>query len=545
MSKVKPFFQSYSYVRKLSVHLLRGKLFGMLFLALSSVFRYLFIPVLIYSVLNAIETYSFTKFLILFSFNFFIFVLYLIACYVNNVHLDMYNFKINYATRIYQINACHLSPERDIEETLESGEIYNRIDQSSYAHVEILSSFGIIITNTILVIIMLLFSFFISSYLLYLILAGGVFFIVLSFLSEYITKKAEVIKQKKLAEQEMTTRRLAAANELRCFGPNVFDEQHEIFENTRRSRWNQMMVQELTLCVFEVLIESFITVIKGAILFLLYPGYAIGTITYAIIAGLITTVDSISGLLIDLPQPLKSIVSSMLILKKQYLMSEEKQECLETCNEIELKDYSYISEEKEILSYINLKFSTDEKIAIVGQNGSGKTTLIKAILGRLSHSGNIYYNGKKKRLTHKYKRANFSYISNRAQLFSTSIYENVLMNCEEEEKLISNYFEVLSVTDYISESTLELSSGQKQRINILRGVNHQDRCLVADEPDANLPRELGEKVIELILESSKGCFVITHNFDLLGYFDRIIYLDAGKISFDGTYELFKQHVKKV
>ena len=50
---------------------------------------------------------------------------------------------------------------------------------------------------------------------------------------------------------------------------------------------------------------------------------------------------------------------------------------------IELKNISYINEEKNILKNINLKIHKHDKLALLGKNGSGKTSLISVLNGTL------------------------------------------------------------------------------------------------------------------------------------------------------------------
>ena len=61
---------------------------------------------------------------------------------------------------------------------------------------------------------------------------------------------------------------------------------------------------------------------------------------------------------------------------------------------LELKNISYIKDDKEILKDINLTIDDNKFIAITGPNGSGKSSLAKIIMGiNTPTSGRIYFNG--------------------------------------------------------------------------------------------------------------------------------------------------------
>ena len=50
--------------------------------------------------------------------------------------------------------------------------------------------------------------------------------------------------------------------------------------------------------------------------------------------------------------------------------------------------------DKEILKGLNIEFSSDETIALLGPNGNGKSTLLQTIMGNPNYiidSGSIYF----------------------------------------------------------------------------------------------------------------------------------------------------------
>lgn len=66
--------------------------------------------------------------------------------------------------------------------------------------------------------------------------------------------------------------------------------------------------------------------------------------------------------------------------------------------------------------------------------------------------------------------------------------------------------------------------------------------MIADEPDANIPLALGKRMMELIRENAQGYLIVTHNPQLIEYFDHVIFLDKGQKVFEGSVEDFVESV---
>jgi len=79
----------------------------------------------------------------------------------------------------------------------------------------------------------------------------------------------------------------------------------------------------------------------------------------------------------------------------------------------------------------------------------------------------------------------------------------------------------------------ELSGGQRQRVAIARALAVQPTIVLADEPTAALDSENGKAVMELLSrvarEQNRSVLAVTHDNRTLGYADRIIRIEDGKI----------------
>jgi putative ABC transport system ATP-binding protein len=80
----------------------------------------------------------------------------------------------------------------------------------------------------------------------------------------------------------------------------------------------------------------------------------------------------------------------------------------------------------------------------------------------------------------------------------------------------------------------QLSGGQQQRIAIARALVHDPKLIVCDEPTSALDHATGERVLDLLrgiaMRDGRTLIVVTHDQRILGFADRIAYMDDGRIT---------------
>jgi putative ABC transport system ATP-binding protein len=78
-----------------------------------------------------------------------------------------------------------------------------------------------------------------------------------------------------------------------------------------------------------------------------------------------------------------------------------------------------------------------------------------------------------------------------------------------------------------------LSGGQQQRVAIARALVHEPPLLICDEPTSALDKDTGAQIMEMIRELSRSpdrcVVVVTHDFRIFKYADRIAEMEDGKI----------------
>ncbi len=221
--------------------------------------------------------------------------------------------------------------------------------------------------------------------------------------------------------------------------------------------------------------------------------------------------------------------------------------------EIEFSDVSfhYESDQKDVITHLNLKVSSGESVALVGPSGGGKTTLC-SLIPRFyeASSGKILVDGVDiKCVTLESLRDNIGVVQQDVYLFSGSVRENIAygkIGATDDEitkaaKLAGAHEFISSLPDgydtYVGERGVKLSGGQKQRISIARLFLKNPPILILDEATSALDNE-SEKLVQDSLEKlarGRTTFTIAHRLTTIKNADRILVLTENGIEESGTH----------
>jgi len=138
---------------------------------------------------------------------------------------------------------------------------------------------------------------------------------------------------------------------------------------------------------------------------------------------------------------------------------------------------------------VNLDISPAEIVCISGASGSGKSLLLRAIADIIPHQGQVLLDT---------RAANSIAAPSWRRQVSLLPAENQWWHDCVHEHFESRDNVLLSALGF-SESTWDwelarCSSGEKQRLALLRQLNREPRCLLLDEPTASLDPENTERV---------------------------------------------------
>ena len=262
---------------------------------------------------------------------------------------------------------------------------------------------------------------------------------------------------------------------------------------------------------------------------------------------------------------------SIFNIENPFLLEEKKniQELvLSTAPSIEFKNvsFSYDKEDEDsiaVFKNFNLCIKPGEKIGILGESGVGKTSLFSLIMKYLKcNSGNILINGIDiNDVTTESLRKNISIIPQDVTLFQRTILENLKYSCENIEneevynvcKKVKLHEAIMNMQEQyntlVGEGIGKISGGQKQRIAIVRAFLKKSPIILLDEATSALDilteESIHEVLKELYSEIHPTVITISHRLYSVKNMDRIIILENGNITEDGTHdELLKNPESK-
>lgn len=198
------------------------------------------------------------------------------------------------------------------------------------------------------------------------------------------------------------------------------------------------------------------------------------------------------------------------------------------------------------VSSVNLTVDAGEVVLLLGPSGSGKTTLISMVGGLLRPtSGSVRVAGQP--LTgspRNLARIRLRTIGFVFQTFNLLLGLNAIENVALPLRLVgipggiakrraAEMLEALGLGARLTASPRTLSGGEKQRVSLARALVANPHVLLADEPTASLDTKTGREAMEVLCSSARkgrqGCLVVTHDTRLIGFADRVLRIQDGRI----------------
>jgi len=220
--------------------------------------------------------------------------------------------------------------------------------------------------------------------------------------------------------------------------------------------------------------------------------------------------------------------------------------------DIDFEDVTFRYKDGEkVLEHFNLHVDHGQTIALVGETGSGKSTIVNLICRFYEPTeGRILIDGADYRTRSQlWLQSNLGYVLQSPHLFSGTVADNIrygrpdatLEEVQAAARMVGAEEFILAMKDgfdaNVGEGGNRLSTGQKQLISFARAILTNPSIFVLDEATSSVDTEteqLIQTAIQTVLEG-RTSFIIAHRLSTIRSADRILVIQNGKITEDGTH----------
>eukprot|EP01047_Picozoa_sp_COSAG01_P000193 COSAG01_NODE_3_length_63519_cov_1591.007663_11_plen_239_part_00 len=228
---------------------------------------------------------------------------------------------------------------------------------------------------------------------------------------------------------------------------------------------------------------------------------------------------------------------------------------------LEAKNLKKTFQKNLIVNELSIQAKQGEITGLLGPNGAGKTTSFYLIAGLIqADQGSISINNKDISSLPMYKRAKvgLGYLPQESSIFKKLTVEENLYIVWEYNKEIkkSDYnrkatelLEEMKLTKLRHRPCMQLSGGEKRRVEIMRVLSLNPKFILLDEPFAGIDPLAIEDIQQIIKNLKKkglGVIITDHNVrETLAITDKAYIMHEGKILLSGTtQEIIKNKTAK-
>jgi ABC-2 type transport system ATP-binding protein len=202
---------------------------------------------------------------------------------------------------------------------------------------------------------------------------------------------------------------------------------------------------------------------------------------------------------------------------------------------------------KPALKGISFTVNEGEFVVLLGPNGAGKSTLMQVLTGLFSpDQGEVTIFGQSLRANPSHALARMGVVFQQTALdLDLSVKANLLFHTDlhgmARPLALARIFEGLTrmaLQDQLNQPVRALSGGTRRKIELVRALLHHPNALLMDEATVGLDppsrQQLLHTVRQLCTQSGVGVLWTTHLTEEVKVADRVLRLEQGLLTFDGT-----------
>ena len=199
------------------------------------------------------------------------------------------------------------------------------------------------------------------------------------------------------------------------------------------------------------------------------------------------------------------------------------------------------------VNHLSFQVAAGEVYGLLGPNGAGKTTTLRMVMGLLEpDEGFVEIQGVRSDGQSTSMRKQLGLISTNDGVYPWLTVREMLMyfadlyavDLSEARERLEELATLLDIRRFLDQRCSTLSTGQKQRVTLARGLMHDPPVMLLDEPTRGLDVVGSQTVfrfIDLLRERGKSVLLSTHRLDEAERVcDRFGLLHRGNMQYEGT-----------
>lgn len=213
---------------------------------------------------------------------------------------------------------------------------------------------------------------------------------------------------------------------------------------------------------------------------------------------------------------------------------------------IKFQNVSFAYRNHLVLKHVSFHIQAGDKVLIVGESGNGKSTILKLLMKYYKTERNSIFIDDIDIMDYKEEciHHNIIYVSMKEQLFTGSIYQNILL----ENKINKEYQEILKLSEteeiisktplghhlVLEENGANLSGGEKERVVLARSLLRPFQILLLDEATSQLDVNMERRILKRLFQRypNQTIIMVSHRIDNVDLFDQKIEIVKGRVKKD-------------